>query len=83
MRTAKIESGSATSGVSARFDYIWYQRKWPLSSWDGPGDERKGQRCRVIARAHGRGPLNILVEFEDGSQIVGTRYCIRRERWVR
>ena len=40
--------------------------------------ERKGQRCRVLARGNGRGPRNILVEFEDGFRVVTTRFAVRR-----
>jgi len=60
------------------FDHVWYQRKWPRSTWSSKGDERKGQACIVLARGNGRGPRNVLVEFEDGEQMVGTRFCVRR-----
>ncbi len=37
--------------------------------------DRHGQTCRVLAR----GALNsILVEFEDGWQVVTSRYAVRR-----
>jgi hypothetical protein len=39
--------------------------------------ERKGQRCRVLAR----GKLNsCLVEFGDGVRVVTSRWAIRRIR---
>ena len=39
--------------------------------------DRKGQRCRVIAR----GRMNsVLVEFEDGFRVVTSRYAIRRAK---
>ena len=56
---------------------------WRLKKWLG---ERYGHRCRVICRGGGRGvgkfrsPVNVLVEFGDGSRVVGTRFCVRRLR---
>lgn len=39
--------------------------------------ERKGERCRVFAR----GKLNSIgVEFEDGFQVVTSRYAVRLRR---
>lgn len=47
--------------------HIWYWRKRL--------PERKGQRCRVLAR----GALNsILVEFHDGFRVVTSRYAVRK-----
>lgn len=49
------------------YDRIWYWRKRL--------PERKGQRCRVVAR----GALNsALVEFEDGWRVVTSRYAVRK-----
>lgn len=48
----------------------WWFRKWL--------PDRKGELCRVIARGRGRGPRNVLVEFEDGFRVVSTRFCVRR-----
>lgn len=42
--------------------------------------ERHRQACRVIARGNGKGPRNVLVEFEDGTRVVGTRFSVRRAR---
>jgi hypothetical protein len=54
--------------VSA-YAYVWY---WRVRLGD-----RKGQRCRVLAR----GRMNsILVEFEDGHQVVTSRYAVRLAR---
>jgi hypothetical protein len=39
---------------------------------------RHGARCRVLARGNGGGPRNVLVEFEDGYRVVGTRFCVRK-----
>lgn len=61
-----------TSGL-----YVWRLRRWPVTTWDSSGDERHGQRCVVLARGVGRGPRNVLVEFDDGTKIVGTRWCVR------
>ena len=49
------------------FDYIWRVRtRLP---------ERYGQRCKVTVRG---GKNNILVEFEDGYQVVTSRNYVRR-----
>ena len=49
------------------FDCVWY--------WRSRLADRKGQRCRVIAR----GRMNsILVEFEDGYLVITSRYAVRR-----
>lgn len=55
--------------MNERFPYVWHWRKWL-------GD-RKGQRCRVIAR----GTMNsALVEFEDGARVITSRYAVRKAR---
>ena len=49
------------------FDYVWH--------WLVLLPERKGQRCRILAR----GALNsICVEFEDGEKHIVSRYAVRR-----
>ena len=49
------------------YPYVWY--------WRARLPERKGQRCRVLAR----GSLNsILVEFADGYLVVTARYAVRK-----
>lgn len=49
--------------------HIWF--------WRSRLPERKGQKCRVIAR----GKMNsILVEFEDGYRVVTSRYAVRRTK---
>ena len=50
------------------FDHAWF--------WRARLPERKGHRCRVLAR----GALNsILVLFEsDGAKVVTSRYALRR-----
>ena len=50
--------------------HVWY--------WRRHRGDRKGHPCRVIARAPGPGPRNVLVEFEDGEQVVAPRYAIRK-----
>lgn len=49
--------------------------------------DRKGQRCRVLARSRlfpripnkkRRGMGSILLEFEDGFKIVTSRYAVRK-----
>lgn len=47
--------------------YVWY--------WRVRLPDRKGQRCRVLAR----GRMNsVLIEFEDGYRVVTSRYAVRR-----
>jgi hypothetical protein len=54
--------------------HTWRHRRWPCADFAGPQqqDLRVGQRCRVLARGRNG---NTLVEFEDGTQMVGVRYC--------
>ena len=48
------------------YDQEWY--------WRARLPERKGRSCRILAR----GALNsILIEFEDGTKIVTSRYAVR------
>lgn len=52
------------------FDRIWYWRP----SFMRPVD-RKGERCRVLAR----GKMNTaLIEFEDGFLVTTSRYAVRK-----
>lgn len=52
-----------------KFDHTWW--------WRSRLPERKGQACRVLVR----GAMNtILVEFQDGLQVVTSRYAVRRIR---
>ena len=49
------------------FDHIWF--------WKTRLPERKGQRCRVLAR----GRMNsIKVQFEDGFIVITSRYAVRK-----
>ncbi len=49
------------------FPYVWFWRK--------KLGERKGDPCRVLVR----GKMNsILVEFEDGYQVVTSRFAVRK-----
>lgn len=51
----------------SEYDHVWYWRK------NLP--ERKGQRCRVVAR----GKMNsIEIEFEDGVRHIVSRYAVRK-----
>jgi hypothetical protein len=55
--------------ASDDYDHTWF--------WLNRLPERKGQRCRVLAR----GTLNsILVEFEDGVKVVTSRWAVRPAR---
>jgi hypothetical protein len=40
--------------------------------------ERYGRPCRVVARAAGAGPRNVLIEFADHRRAVVPRWSIRR-----
>lgn len=63
----QIRSGRRNRG--AAMTHIWFWRKRL--------PERKGSRCRVLAR----GKMNsILVEFEDGWKVVTSRYAVRKTR---
>ncbi len=45
--------------------------------WKVRRPDRKGQRCRVLAR----GALNsCLVEFEDGEKVITSRYAVRKRQ---
>lgn len=51
------------------FDHVWF--------WRSRLPRRKGQRCRVLAR----GSMNsVLVEFEDETKTVTSRYAVRKAR---
>lgn len=51
--------------------HIWFWRKFR--------PDRKGQVCRVVCGSGpGRGPKNVMVEFEDGERVVAPRWAIRR-----
>jgi hypothetical protein len=50
--------------------YVWRAIGWRIL-------DRKGQRCRVVAR----GTMNsCLLEFEDGFRVVTSRNAIRRRK---
>jgi hypothetical protein len=58
MTAAPIRPGEAT--------HVWH--------WRSKLAERKGQRCRILAR----GRMNsILIEFEDGYRVITSRWAIR------
>lgn len=67
--------------MSAAFPYVWTwrQRTVPLSraktAWFGDGIDRTGQRCRVVCRS----TMNsVWLVFEDGYQVVTSRYGLRK-----
>lgn len=49
------------------FDHVW--------RWKSRLPERHGTRCRVLTRG---GMNSIRVEFEDGTQVITSRYAVRR-----
>lgn len=54
---------------ASAFDRVWWWRK------NLP--ERKGERCRILAR----GTMNsALIEFEDGVRHVVSRFAVRKAR---
>jgi hypothetical protein len=51
------------------YDHMWF--------WRARLGERKGHRCRVVAR----GRMNsVLVEFVDGYKVITSRYAVRRRK---
>jgi hypothetical protein len=57
--------------LSPGWPYVWAWSKRPMDR------DRKGQRCRVLAR----GAMNsALVEFEDGTKHIASRNGIRKAR---
>lgn len=59
------------------YTHVWY---WRRQRVPGRAVDRKGQRCRVVARAIPRRDHvhSILVEFEDGARVVTSRYAVRK-----
>lgn len=57
-----------------KYDLVWFWRPQPFP---GRTVDRKGARCRVVAR----GRMNsVIVEFEaDGYRVVTSRYAVRNE----
>ena len=55
------------SSKECRWPYVWWLRKWL--------PERKGQRCRVLARGR---MGTILVEFDDGHRTTTNRFAVRK-----
>lgn len=56
--------------ASDQMTHVWFRRRTL--------PERKGEPCRVLARGHGPGPRNVLVEFGDGHLVVADRFALRR-----
>lgn len=58
---------------------VWRHRRWPCESFNGPRqpDLRYGHPCRILAVGRNG---NTLVEFEDGTRVVGVRYCAIRPK---
>lgn len=68
------------SELAFPYTWSWRWRTWDLGvrvrvPWFGDGVDRKGLRCRVVAR----GSMNsALVEFEDGWRVVTSRGGLRK-----
>jgi hypothetical protein len=63
---AQNTTQSFTDNSEAVLDKVWY--------WNVKLPERKGQRCRILAR----GRMNsIMVEFEDGKRYIVSRRAVR------
>lgn len=58
--------------MKAKFDHVWW---WKPKPPPGRTVDRKGQRCRVVARGNMQ---SVLVEFEDGYRVITSRYAVRR-----
>lgn len=56
--------------MNRTFDHVWY--------WRARLPERKGEPCRVLARAPKMN--SILVEFKDGFKVVTSRYAVRKAK---
>lgn len=57
----------------ADFPYVWH--------WRARLPDRKGQRCRVLARARpsaGYGRTTVLLEFADGFRVTTSGMGLRR-----
>ena len=53
------------------FPLVWF---WKPKPYPGRTVDRKGQRCRVFARA---AMGSVGVEFEDGFRVVTSRHAVR------
>jgi hypothetical protein len=51
------------------YGYVWWWRKRL--------PERKGQRCRILARGSRN---SVAVEFEDGHRVITSRWAVRRTK---
>jgi hypothetical protein len=65
--------------AASEFPYLWHWRQKPRWNRGTPprmfDRDRKGERCRVVAR----GAMNsALVEFEDGYRTVTSRSGLRK-----
>lgn len=56
------------------YDHIWF---WKPQPWPWRTVDRKGQRCRVLARG---GMNSCMVEFEDGYRVVTSRNAVRKAK---
>ena len=56
--------------MSVALDHFYRVRKWM--------PERFGQSCRVLIRARGPGPRNVLIQFSDGTKVIVPRYSVRK-----
>jgi hypothetical protein len=54
------------------WEYVW---RWRITQ-----PARSGQQCRVVIRARGPGPRNLLVEWPDGHRVVAPWRAVRRAR---
>ena len=64
--TESVPPGLGCESVTM-YDHQWF--------WRSRLPDRKGQRCRILAR----GKMNsLLVEFCDGWKVITSRYAVRR-----
>jgi hypothetical protein len=54
----------------SEYNYIYFWKKYK--------PERHREPCKLLAMGRGPGPHNMLVEFEDGYQMVTPKHSIRR-----
>ena len=70
----RATGGDDSASPAGAYDQVWRVKTRPMERPDQRVGERKGQRCRVLAR----GAKNtILVEFADGYLVYTCRYYVR------
>ena len=66
-----IQTEHSRNAITPAFDYIWFWKPTVMRPID-----RKGHRCRVLVWAPKMN--SVLVEFEDGFQVITSRNAVRK-----